>query len=440
MTVPDTPSSAPEPKANAQALQLHDARPFFEKAVAHGVQHGILNADRLAAIHADAPKGMVQIARYFGSEFLRPELEKARERMVNLISLFLLDTSGGDLDKAAVSLRDHSFLSRSKGGSDMLKRLIAMPESSHFGMAGYSDAETGLLALWSLRSYAEYQSELKRRSQIDQTVKAAQWFAEQYDLSTEELETGGADAEAVIRTGLLLHALALSGCATDEWPSAAVFEKWATAWRKKKAPAPAALRLPPGLPVALREPVQAQCAAVLADVPRLLDAAVPLRTLLRPTSAWRSRYFLLDDPLADVDGYHRSLDGMGGVGDLGGLDGDDDTPAAPASKTWAKTVQGNDDEHSLLTLFVSLAAGAPKKTLWTEKSAASLVRKIRKSGWQPDLAEAFIKAHAPGVYQQDYLTLWADFVQDATKTLTSDMDYQMHDALALLRSECNVTG
>ncbi|MBU0891788.1 MAG: hypothetical protein KKH21_13030, partial [Gammaproteobacteria bacterium] len=133
--------------AGAKALQLHDARPFFEKALVHGVQHGIIDAAKLDAMNADAPKGMVQIARYFGSEFLRPELEKARDRMVNLISLYLLDSTGGDLNKAAASLRDHSFLSRSKGGSDMLKRLIAMPESSNFGMAGYADAETPLLAV-----------------------------------------------------------------------------------------------------------------------------------------------------------------------------------------------------------------------------------------------------------------------------------------------------
>ena len=115
-------------------------------------------------------------------------------------------------------------------------------------------------------------------------------------------------------------------------------------------------------------------------------------------------------------------------------------PPLPASKLWLKTTQGNEDEHSLLTLFVCLAAGAPKKTLLTEKTAASLVRKIRKSGWTPELAAQFIRDNAPGIYQSDYLTLWTGFVQDATKTLTSDMDYQMHDALALLRRECSVVG
>ena len=416
--------------STSAALQLHDARPFFEKALVHGLEHGIIDADRLATIHSDAPKGMVQIARYFGSEFLRPELEKARDRMVNLVSLYLLDTPGGDLTQAAVSLRDHSFLSRSKGGSDMLKRLIALPESSNFGMAGYADAQTPLLAVWSLRGHADYRIELARRTHIAQAMDAAQWLAEQYTLDTDELESAGADAESVIRTGLLMQALAPKALALGEWPNAVVFEKLVKALRKKKQAAPLQLRLPPGVPAELRDTMLAQCDAVLAELRRLLETNTPLAPLLRPTSSFRARYFLLDDPLAEVDHYHRSLDELE----------PQDEPPQPASKTWVKTVQGDDDEHSLLTLFLCLAAGAPKKTLLTEKTAASLVRKLRKSGWQPQLAIDFILGHAPAVHQQDYIALWAGFVQDAEKTLLSDMDYRLHDALALLRRECSVAG
>ena len=103
----------------------------------------------------------------------------------------------------------------------MLKRLIAMPESSNFGMAGYADAETPLLAVWSLRSHAEYRAELARRTQIAQAIEAAQWLAEQYDLDADELEAAGADAEAVIRTGLLMQALAPQAMGLGEWPNAA---------------------------------------------------------------------------------------------------------------------------------------------------------------------------------------------------------------------------
>ncbi len=70
--------------------------------------------------------------------------------------------------------------------------------------------------------------------------------------------------------------------AAGEWPHTVGFEKLVTALRKKKQPAPTALRLPPGLPADMRPVVQAQCAAVLADLPKLLDAAVPLRNLPAP--------------------------------------------------------------------------------------------------------------------------------------------------------------
>ena len=133
----------------AQAVALFDRRPFFEKALRYGVQHGILSPEKLATMRQEGPKGMVQIARYFGTEYLRPDLERARDRLVNLVSLYLEESTGADLREAAQSLRDHSLLSRSKGGSDMLKALIAMPQNSHFGMherAGFRDEHIPLLA------------------------------------------------------------------------------------------------------------------------------------------------------------------------------------------------------------------------------------------------------------------------------------------------------
>ncbi|XAH21494.1 hypothetical protein AAFF27_15875 [Xylophilus sp. GW821-FHT01B05] len=407
---------------SSSALSLHDGRPFFEKALAYGLQHGIIDAAKLEAIGTEAPKGIVQIARYFGTEYLRPELEKARERIVNLVSLYLEDSTDGDLHQAAQSLREHSFLSRSKGGSDMLKRLIAMPESSHFGMYGIADAETPLLALWSLRSHTEYRAELARRSQLAQAIKAALWLAKPFELDADDLEEAGADAESVIRTGLLIHALAPQ---STEWPNAVAFEKLFLALRKKKTAAPV-LALPLHLPEPLREVCESLRQSVLADLPKLLDPAQALRPLLRANAAFRGRYFLVDDPLGELDHYHHAL-------------AEEEEPPQPASKTWIKLTQGHDDEHSLLTLFLCLATGAPRKTLLTEKTAASLVRKIRKSGLQPELAHDFIGSHAPGAFQEDYRRMWASFVQESEKTLRSDLDYQLHDAMALLRRECHVS-
>ena len=109
-------------------IAIFDDRPFFERAFVYGVRNGIIDQEKISSIRNDAPKGMVQIAEYFGTQYLRPNIEEARLRLVNLVSLFLEDSSGGDLDKAARSLRDNTFLSHSRGGSEMLTRLWSMPE------------------------------------------------------------------------------------------------------------------------------------------------------------------------------------------------------------------------------------------------------------------------------------------------------------------------
>ena len=115
------------------AIATVDRRPYLEKAIRFGLQEGILSASRLDSIRQEGPKGIVQIANHFGTAHLRTDLENARERMVNLVSLYLEESSGGDLQLAALALRDKSFLSLSKGGSDLLKMLHAMPDSTLIG-------------------------------------------------------------------------------------------------------------------------------------------------------------------------------------------------------------------------------------------------------------------------------------------------------------------
>lgn len=405
--------------APAHSVSVFDARPFFEKVLQYGVQHHIIDAAKLEAINTDAPKGMVQIARYFGTEYLRPELEKAKDRMVNLVSLNLEVSSGGDLRTAAETLRNHSFLSRSKGGSDMLKALIAMPQNTHFGMnerTGFTDNHIPLLAKWALRTLPEYQVELALRNDVAQVVNAAIWMADQLGLDVDELEEAGKDAEAVIRTALLATA-----CKQTEMPDWVAFEKMVKALRKKYnatpavPPSEAALPLPKGLPAEFKPVVETVRASVLADMPRILDAALSARKLFDQTPAFMGRYFWLDDGLNEVDHFDRST-----------------------SAAWAKATAGHNDDSSLLTLFLCVAAGSTAKTLLTEKAAVTLIRKIRKSGLQPALASAFIMEHAPVEHQDDYTHLWDNFIEESLPTLRSDMDYAQKDALALLRRECNI--
>jgi hypothetical protein len=404
MTQPQSESS--------QGVSLFDARPFFEKALIYGVQHGLIDQAKLAAMAEEAPKGMVQIARYFGSEYLRPELEKARDRLVNLVSLHLQDASSGDLRAAATLLRDHSLLSRSKAGADLLKTLIVMPQNTHFGMnerGAFSDRHIPQLARWSLASHADYQAEFLARQHAVQVVEAALWFAEQLGLAADDLQDAEPDGEAVIRTALLLNLMR-----RKELPDWVAFEKIIAGLRKQQIDA-AQLTLPKNLPEAYRPVVESVRQSVLADWPRLLDTRLPARKLFDHTPAFMGRYFWLEDGLSEVSHHDRSR-----------------------SAAWDKLTQGHSDDGTVLTLCLCVAAGSAPKTLLTDKTAATLVRKIRKHGWQPALATQYLQAHAPEQHQNDFTGLWQEFVHEAQTTLLSDRDTQLQDALALLRRECNV--
>ena len=421
-------------------VSLFDSRSFFEKALIHGVQHGIIPPEKIEAMNADAPKGIVQIARYFGSEYLRPELEKAKDRMLNLISLYLEHSTDGDVHKAAELLRDHSFLSRSKGGSDMLKSLIAMPQNSHFGMhegGGFTNDHIPQLAKWALRPLSDYRLELAQRSQVALVMEAAIHLADTLGLDAEDLAEAGKDAEAVIRTALLLSTLKRT-----DMPDWVAFENLVLALRKKhaqpggtksaktaKAPqtpkvpktTPAAagkalnVDLPKKLPERFVPVVQAMREQVLRDLPKILDANIPVRKLFCQTPAFVDRYFWLEDLLAEVDHFERSV-----------------------SKEWDKATGGQQDDGSLLTLFLCVAAGSPPKTTLTEKGAAALVRKIRKSGVHPERAIAYIEENAPEQHRDDYIHLWCHFYEEAHSTLLSDQIHGLADAVSLLRRECHV--
>ena len=407
------------------SISLYDSRPFFDKALQYGVQHGIIPTSRLDAINTEAPKGMVQIARYFGSEYLRPEIEQAKNRIVNLVSLYLEHSTGGNVQLAAESLRDNTFLSHSKAGSTLLKDLITLPQNSHFGMnerTEFTDEHIPVLAKWTLRTLPEFQAELAKRQQVAAIVDAAVWFAEQLGFDEEQLEEAGMDAEAVIRTALLT--LAAKNRKLPDW---AGFERLVGLLRKKPAAeVKKAMVLPKNLPDTFTEVVETVRKSVIADLPKLLDLELPARKLFNQTPAFMGRYFWVEDALSEVDTYEREVD---------------DKHAArieQSSKTWQKATQGHSDDSSLLTLFLTIAVGSKPIGLLTEKSASALIKKIRKSGLDAELPIAYIREHAPVAYQNDFCEMWQAFIADAQSTLKSDFDYNLHDAMALLRLQCNV--
>lgn len=395
-------------------LAHYDNRFFFEKVLAYGRSHGILSQERLDKLCEEAPKGMVQLARYFGTEYLRPDLEKARLRIISLASLSLEVQNDGDLRRAAESLRDNSLLSRSKAGADMLKALLVMPQSSHFGMnesAVFNDTLIPKLDEWCFKPVHAYRAELERRAAFTSQIDAAKWFAAELALDEDELHESGHDADAIVRTGLL--ALATRRTEFPEWK---MFEKLVAYWSQQFAQEDGRrLALPKNMPPALVDIAQAAMDSVADDLQKVTGGQAGIRKLFQQTPAFMGRYFWLEDSMVAVVNYDRAV-----------------------SKEWSKATDGSEEESALLTLFLCIAVGSPKKTVLTEKTAASLIRKLRKNGWQPELATEFIRQNAPFAFAQDYLALWEQFVQESGKTLRSDMDYALNDAMALLRRECQV--
>jgi hypothetical protein len=149
---------------------------------------------------------------------------------------------------------------------------------------------------------------------------------------------------------------------------------------------------------------------------KILDRSLPPRKLFDQTPAFMGRYFWVEDPLTEVDNFGRA-----------------------ASTAWNKATAGHSDSSSLLTLFLCIAATSTPKTVLTAKAAATLVRKVRKSGLKADLVSDYILTNAPAHGQSDYLRMWHDFLAEAQDVLLSDHDYALVDAMALLHRECNIS-
>ncbi len=399
----------------ASAVSLFDGRPFFEKALLHGVQTGLITSERLDAMHEEAAKGMVQIARYFGTEFLRPDLEQARARIVNMVSLFLEDSTEGDLAQAALALRDNTLLSRSKGGSEMLKALLTMSDHTHFGMTEsgqFTDDHIPLLAKWSLRSLADYRTELAHRSEIETRMEAAYWFAQKLGTARRELRDAQTDAEALIRTGLLMLSAGRS-----QLPNWGQFEGAVELLRKRNAAGkPNTLTLPAGLPLAFKPLVTDMLKSIIGDdLPKILDPEVKPRKLFLQSMGFMGRYYWLDEEIEDISNFDRAV-----------------------SDQWIKLTQRHTDDSSLITLFLCITAGVTRKTIISEATAGSIVRKLRKNGLHPETASDFIRDYAPHENHADYQRLWTQFVEETRRDLLDERDTRLVEAMNALKLHCNV--
>jgi len=399
------------------ALATFDKRPFFDKALRYGVQQDILTPERVKSIEGDLAKGVVQIANYFGTAHLRPELELALLRMVKLISLYLEDVSEGELQRAATSLRDKSLLAHSKGGSEMLKRLHAMPESTLIGgetvsaesQRAFLDEKT-LFDAFSLEQYrAEYALRRKNQNLIDYSF----WLARKMGVARDDVE----EADALIRSAMLVLFVAPPAL---KIPSRTGFVGLIKAAKNAKT------KLDEGRLQAFlkNEPEAFQHFThrrlerfIKKDLPLIRTAGSTADKLLYGGEA--QSYFVGESLDEDVREYDRLV-----------------------AKEWDRITRGEADDPAVVaTVFLLVATGLPPKANMLLKEAKELVRVYRSAGFDSAAVISFINTHAPESSREDLLKFWQEDLKSEAEERLADTDPNWPDtymerATDYLRKTC----
>ena len=401
------------------SVAIVDDRPFFEKAVRYGLEHGILGREQLARMEADAPKGLVQIADHFGTAYLRTDLETAVLRMSHLISLYLEDFSNGDLSVAASSLRDNTLLSHSRGGSEMLKRLHAMPGDT--GMYPRRADPAAQKSFVNERSFAfplglaAYRAQVGQRQANQRRIDFARWLARQMHVEAQEYEDFS--AEEVIRSAMLVLYV---GPKTLEMPGKTQFFKLVEALRKKSFK-----HRPATLDAFLREAAtdfqeltRQSLQEFIADaLPRLLSPEKSADEILHGEA--QGAFFIREMPEEDVVAYDKLV-----------------------AREWVRITKGDADDPAVLaTIFLNVATGHPAKPAALLKEAKSIIQVFRTQGFDSAAVLAFIDEHAPFEQKEDLKAMWSQDLKPDAEIHLADNDPQMPDtymdrALKYFKQNC----
>jgi hypothetical protein len=380
----------------------------------------MITPDRLHSLQEELSKGMVQIANYFGTAYLRPDLELALHRMVNLISLYLEDMSEGDIQLAAASLRDKTLLSHSKAGSDMLKRLQAMPDStliergpvSAESQRAYLDEKTAAETI----ALAEYRSELAMRQANRDTIEFAFWLAKKMGVSRDEID----DADSLIRSAMLVLFVDQGEL---KLPTRTAFVGLIKAARQAKARFNEA-RLQ-GL---LKEaPTEFQRLArhamdrfIERDLPQIRAPSTTADKLLYGNAG--DVYFVSESLDEDVREYDRLV-----------------------AREWDRVTHGESDDPAVVaTVLFFVATGLPPKASMLLREAKDVIRHFRTRGFDSPAVITFLNDHAPEAMREDLRRAWEeDLKRDAEEQLIDNdpnwPDTHMERALEYLRKTCAAT-
>lgn len=398
------------------SLATIDARPFFERAIAYGVGQEILSPLHLDKLQDDGPKGIVQIANHFGTAYLQASLETAAARMVHLISLYLEDKSNSNLQIAAVSLRDNTLLSHSRGGSEMLKRLNALPQDTHLIERKADPAEEK--AFIDEKTFAapmtldEYRKELTHRQELQRQLDFARWVADQLKARGEDY--AGHSAEQIINSAMLVWHAGSEPCV---FPTKAEFVKLINQLRKPSFKPQTAVfeKTMKAAPEDFRVMAERLMAGFIRDrLPEL-----------------RAKEF------KPVEFIHGDLGGMYFIRES--LEDDVGEYDKLVAEKWVKLTKGKSDPATIFTLFLFIATGQAPKASMLQKDGKSIVQAFREHGFQSAKVCAFINELAPYEQRIELTHMWLEDLKPEAEIHLADPerdDTYMERALRYLQQSC----
>lgn len=398
-------------------LATVDTRPFFEQALAYGRAQGLIDDERLAGIRSEGAKGIVQLASFFSTSHLRPELEAARTRLVTLISLALEMGSGGDLAAATGLLRQKTLLSLSKAGADALRSLLSLPQDSWLEPpVPIAQFEKPMLSFWTLdqpMSFERFQVEKAHREDVRAQHELCYWLAARLGVSRKNLQMHES-CEAVINSVMLLL---LVEKAPKKFFSPNQFIKLHAAAAKKRKydfhpMASWAETAPPALRPLLEEAPQ-----------RFVEKILPI---IKSNPAAAFLHGVDAGPLSSVFFFEAD-----GLDELTHHDQEKET-------LWRRITGGKGtDPYVLCTLLLTVAAGMEPRSTLRKKDALELVARYRDRGFRDEGLMTFIQQIVPFQMQSEVIHLWnEDLGPDARDHLDeADID----TALQYLHDTCLAT-
>ena len=415
---------------NNQSLVFYDNAPFFDRVLKHAVQNKLIDQAKIDEMINDAATGTIQIAEYFGATaHLRENLQQASVWMASLVSLHLENASNGDLQLAAQMIKEKSFRTLSRGGSQMLKALYALPEDDHFGALRF-DTESDFLkrCLSSHMTLAKYRQAMVMHSQFKLELALANYLLKKMATPSRAFNDLHAPAKHVLRSAVLFMAYGAKKIATGKLATGklgagkagfpdenALFEIF-TAMRKEwsflgdvSCSKKFLEEIPEDyLPLALQTLASIQ----QEDIPKIVSPSVPLASIFADLKV--RQYFFLFDPMNDVSQFDKKL-----------------------AEEWFVLTNGTEDDALLLSLFISAVAGLKLKTSLTVTEVKKAVLNIRENGLLEKEVIKLIKK-APHDEQEQLQSLWSEFIEDASLYLLDESDENLSEAVAYLKDHCNI--